>query len=157
VYEGGTRTPFIARWKGRIRPGVSDAVVCTIDLPASLAALAGAAVPAGAFPDSFDLSGALLGRADAAGRDHLIQQDNGQAGNYGFREGRWKLVRHDSRSAYHSVVERSLAREPAPQFQLFDLETDPGETRDVSAAHPEVAARLQARLAELIAAGRSRG
>ena len=157
VYEGGTRTPFIARWKGRIRPGVSDAVVCTIDLPASLAALAGASVSAEAFPDSFDLSGALLGRAGAAGRDHLIQQDNGQAGNYGFREGRWKLVRHDSRSAHNTVVERTLGREPVPQFQLFDLETDPGETRDVSAAHPEVAARLQARLAQLIAAGRSRG
>jgi arylsulfatase A len=87
----------------------------------------------------------------------LIQQDNGQAGNYGFREGRWKLVRHDSRSAHNTVVERTLGREPVPQFQLFDLETDPGETRDVSAAHPEVAARLQARLAQLIAAGRSRG
>ena len=32
VYEGGTRTPFITRWKGRIEPGVSDEMVCTIDL-----------------------------------------------------------------------------------------------------------------------------
>jgi arylsulfatase A len=55
------------------------------------------------------------------------------------------------------VVERTLAREPVPQFQLFDLETDPGETRDVIAAHPEVTERLKARLAQLIAAGRSRG
>jgi arylsulfatase A len=40
VYEGGTRTPFITRWKGRIQPGVSAEVVSTIDLAASLAALA---------------------------------------------------------------------------------------------------------------------
>ena len=31
VYEGGTRTPFITRWPGRIQPGSSDALVCTID------------------------------------------------------------------------------------------------------------------------------
>ena len=125
-------------------------MVCTIDLPASLAALAGASVPADAFPDSFDLSGALLGRAGAAGRDHLIQQDNGQAGNFGFREGKWKLVRHDSRSAYHSVVERPLGREPVPQFQLFDLEAAPGETRHLSAAPPAVGGRLQARPAGMV-------
>ena len=31
VFEGGTRTPFITRWSGRIRPTVSDEVVSTID------------------------------------------------------------------------------------------------------------------------------
>jgi arylsulfatase A len=45
VYEGGTRTPFIARWPGRIAPGVSDAIVCTIDLATSVAAIIGATVP----------------------------------------------------------------------------------------------------------------
>lgn len=48
VLEGGTRTPFITRWKGRIQPGVSDEMVCTIDLPASFAALTGASIPANA-------------------------------------------------------------------------------------------------------------
>ena len=40
VYEGGTRTPLITRWKGRIKPGVSDQVVCTIDFASSFAAIA---------------------------------------------------------------------------------------------------------------------
>ena len=39
IYEGGTRTPFITCWPGRIQPGVSDRMVCTVDLAASLAAL----------------------------------------------------------------------------------------------------------------------
>ena len=156
VYEGGTRTPFLVRWPARVRPGVSDEVVCTIDLPASFAALAGAAVPAQAFPDSFDVSRALLGERGAQGREHLVQQDNGQAGNYGFRVGSWKLVRHDSRSARNVVVEEQLANTRVPQFQLFDLAKDPGETTDVLAKNPEVAERLKSRLAALIAAGRSR-
>jgi len=156
VYEGGTRTPFITRWKGRIRPGVSDEVVSTIDLAASLAALTGTSLPADACLDSFDVSGALLGQAGAKGREHLIQQDNGQVGNYGFRVGNWKLVRHDSKTARNTVVERQLANTPVPQFQLFDLAKDPGETKDVIAENPEIAERLKARLAGYIAAGRSR-
>jgi arylsulfatase A-like enzyme len=156
VYEGGTRTPFITRWKGRIRPGVSDEIVCTIDLPASFAALTGTPLPPDACGDSFDVSGALLGVRGAKGREHLIQQDNGQAGNFGFRAGNWKLVRHDSKSARNMVVEKTLANTPVPQFQLFDLARDPSESTDVSAQHPEVFEQLKARLAGYIAAGRSR-
>ncbi|HRE79539.1 MAG TPA: arylsulfatase [Opitutaceae bacterium] len=156
VYEGGTRTPFITRWKNRIQPGVSDQLVCTIDLPASLAALTGQTLPENACLDSFDVSGALLGKPEAKGREHLIQQDNGQAGNFGFRVGNWKLLRHDSKSARNLVVERTLANTPVPQFQLFDLAKDPGETTDVSAQHPQLMAQLQERLAQAIASGRTR-
>jgi arylsulfatase A-like enzyme len=156
VYEGGTRTPFITRWKGKIKPGVSDEVVATIDLPASLAALTGTPLPKDACLDSFDVSGALLGKPGAKGRDHLIQQDNGQAGNYGFRVGNWKLLRHDSKSARNLVVEKTLANTPVPQFQLFDLAKDPGETRDVLAQNTAVGEKLKTQLAEYIAAGRTR-
>jgi arylsulfatase A len=62
VYEGGTRTPFITYWPGRISPGESDAMVCTIDLAASCAALAGASMPDDACLDSFDILDALLGK-----------------------------------------------------------------------------------------------
>jgi arylsulfatase A len=83
VYEGGTRTPFITRWKGRISPGVSHELVSTIDLAASLAALTGISLPADACTDSFDVSGALLGQPGAKGREHFIQQDNGGTDNDG--------------------------------------------------------------------------
>lgn len=156
VFEGGTRTPFIVRWPGRISAGVSDEIVATIDLAASLAALTGATLPADACGDSFDVSGALLGKPGARGRDHIVQQDNGQAGVFGLREGKWKLVRHDSGRARNVVVEETLANTPVPPFQLFNLEVDPGETTDLLAAEPAVAARLQQRLATIIAQGRSR-
>ncbi len=156
VYEGGTRTPFITRWKGRIQPGVSDELVCTIDLAASLSALTGVALPDDACLDSLDVLGALLGRAEATGRDHLIQQDNGSRGNFGFRAGNWKLQRHDSKSARNLVVEKPLDNTKVPQFQLFDLATDPAETTNVIAENPGIAETLKARLAEMIEAGRTR-
>jgi arylsulfatase A len=156
VYEGGTRTPFITRWKGTIKPGVSDQVVCTIDMPASFAGMTGTPIPTDALLDSFDVSGALLGRSGAKGREHLVQQDNGQAGNYGFRVGNWKLQRHDSKMTRNLVVEKQLENTPVPQFQLFDLSKDPAETNNVLEQNAALGEQMKTRLAELIAAGRSR-
>lgn len=154
VFEGGTRTPFITRWKGRIKPGVSDEMVCTIDLAASCAALAGTELPSDGCLDSFDVHAALLGQEGAKGREHLIQQDNGRGNNYGYRVGQWKLVRHDSKKSMNSGLR--LKRRTVPQFQLFDLANDPGEATNVIGANQEVADQMKEELAELIRAGRSR-
>ncbi len=156
VYEGGTRTPFITRWKGRITPGVSDSMVCTIDLAASLASLCGQSLPDSACVDSFDVSGALLGTADAKGRDHLVQQDNGSNGTFGLRAGDWKLHKYGKKTARNVVVEKKLANTPVPRYQLFHISEDPGEKTNVIEKHPDVAARLKAQLEKIIKDGRSR-
>ncbi|EMI16107.1 arylsulfatase A, partial [Rhodopirellula maiorica SM1] len=156
VYEGGTRTPLITRWKGRIKPAVSDEIVCTIDLAASLAALTNQPLPENACLDSLDVLAALLGETNAKGRDNLVQQDNGSRGTYGFRAGKWKLHRYDKNSARNVVVEKQLANTKVPQFQLFNLEKDPAEQHNVLDAHPDVAERLKQQLAGIIQQGRSR-
>ncbi|MCB9891409.1 MAG: sulfatase-like hydrolase/transferase [Planctomycetes bacterium] len=149
TYEGGTRTPFVTSWPGRIEPGVSDDVVCTVDLAASLAHLAGVDVPEDACLDSFDVLSALMGEAGSRGREHLVQQDNGRSGNLGLRVGSWKL-RRVPRRAGRGRQERGFT------YELYDLDADPGETADVRADHAEVTARLTAQLESLVARGRSR-
>jgi arylsulfatase A len=156
VLEGGTRTPFITYWPGHIAPGVSDEMVCTIDLAASFAALAGVKLPKAAVPDSFNLLDALLGKRGAKGRDHLVQQDNGRGGNYGFRVGDWKLQRHDAKRKRNVNVTEQLANQPAPRYALFDLSTDVREKKNVAEQHPEVFERMKKQLQEIIDAGRSR-
>ncbi len=146
VLEGGTRTPFITRWKGRIQPGISDEMVCTIDLPASFAALTGANIPADSCLDSINVLGALLGETGAKGRTHLLQQDN--SGNqFGLREGNWKLVRKNG---------AKKAKKQAPVDQLFNLEKDPAETTNLAAEQPEELKHLQSLLTKIIADGRTR-
>ncbi len=144
VQEGGTRTPFITCWPGRIAPGVSDELVCTIDLVASFAKLTGVPLPADACKDSFDVLGALMGKPGAKGRDHLVQQDNGQAGNFGLRVGEWKLQRQGGKKA------------KGPTNTLYNLASDPGEKTNVAAKNPEVLKRMTTKLNELFAAGKSR-
>ena len=154
VLEGGTRTPFITRWKGRIPAGESDELVCTIDCAASFAAMTGVKLADEACIDSFDVLGAMLGIEGAKGRDHLVQQDNGRGSNYGLRAGKWKLQRHDSKTARN--VELRLVNTPVARYRLFDLSSDPAEKDNVIADHPEVAARLIAQLSKVIEDGRSR-
>jgi arylsulfatase A len=156
VLEGGTHTPFITYWPGKIAKGTSNEMVCTIDLAASFAALTGVELPKDACPDSFDVMDALLGKEDAKGRRHLVQQDNGKGGNYGFLAGKWKLQRHDSKRKRNTVVSNKLANTPTPRFALYDLSNDQQEENDIADQHPKVLDRMKQRLQRIIDAGRSR-
>jgi arylsulfatase A-like enzyme len=155
VWEGGTRTPFITRWKGRIAPKVSDQVVCTIDLAASCAALVGQPLAKESCLDSLNVIDALLGKPDARGRDHLLQQDNG-SGNFGLRSGDWKLVRLKQRGKSQAVVSKDSDALPAALHTLYYVTDDPSERHDVSEANPKIVAELIAKMDQLIQSGRSR-
>ncbi|MEO0416004.1 MAG: arylsulfatase, partial [Verrucomicrobiota bacterium] len=124
VYEGGTRTPFITWWPSKIKPAVSEEIVCTIDMANSFVSHAGGTLPENGCVDSLDIMSAFLGTG--TGRESLVQQDNGRGNNYGFRKGNWKLLRHDSKRARNLEVDKLLANTDVPQFQLFDLSKDPG-------------------------------
>ena len=147
VYEGGVRTPMIAWWPGRISARVSDEVICTIDYPRTLAALGQAVVPEGACPDSVDLSRVLFD-GNAPGRTSLVVQDNGQSGTYGYREGKWKLIRSDSQRANN--IDLRLVPTKIPKYQLFDLENDPGELENLIEAQRPLADGMIQRLQEAI-------
>lgn len=156
VYEGGTRTPFITRWKGRIKPAVSDEVVCTIDLAASVAALTGESLRDEACVDSINVLDALIGKPNASGRDHIVQQDNGNNGTLALRSGDWKLHRYPRKKARNVVVERKLANTEVPEFQLFNLISDPAEKTNVIDNHPDLAKSLKAKLNRIIVSNRTR-
>ncbi len=148
IYEGGTRTPLLARWPDRIAPGVTDEVFCVVDLPATLAALVDRPLLDDACPDSFALLPVLLGEEGARGRDHLVEQGRGLA----LRVGDWKYLEHPNAKPV-----KSLTYEKGPgQYELFDLANDPAETTNLIEDHPERAERMKARLQEIRDAGRSR-
>lgn len=150
VNEGGTRTPFITRWPGTIPAGVSEEVVCTIDLAASLAALAGVSVPAGSCEDSENISDALLGKSGAKGRSFLLQQDNGVSGNFGLRAGDWKLVRMKTKGKSEAKVSKKDQEAPAVGHSLYFLPDDPSERIDVSTRNAEKTQELIAKLDAIV-------
>ncbi|WP_404309333.1 sulfatase family protein [Neorhodopirellula lusitana] len=154
VWEGGTRTPFITRMPGTIPVGVSDKMVCTIDMANSFATLVGQAIPQDACLDSLDVKDALLGDPNAKGRTSLVQQDNGSSGRYGFRKGKWKVVLYPQKKSYKSKADHS--RTPKKEWTLYNLDQDPNETTDVSADHPDILEKMKQDFQEIMDAGRTR-
>lgn len=176
LYEGGIRVPMIAAWPGRIAPGRTTDHICAFwDLPATLAELAG--VPAACAPDAPECKAAAAKRTpECAGkcpkaavpensttdtpcpgdgislRPLLEGRPEEQAQHdflyFGFLElggrqavrcGRWKLLHLDIRSE-------------APRWELYDLESDPGEEHDLAARCPERVAELRALMRQAHAA-----
>jgi arylsulfatase A-like enzyme len=158
VYEGGTRLPFIARWPGRIQPGVSDALICHVDMLATFAALTGqAALAEKDGPDSFNVLPALLGeKTDKPCREYLIEQNNtGTA--LALRQGPWKFIpaHGGGRAERRKKNEPDRDAPPAPG-ELYNLADDLGETKNLAAEQPKRATEMAAKLEELKAKGRSR-
>jgi arylsulfatase A-like enzyme len=137
--EGGLRVPGLAWWPGRIPAGqVSDEPTSTLDLLPTFVARAGGTLPGGRAFDGMDLmpllSGAvqhLSGPGIDGGRELLHYYS---ADAVSLRSGRYKYL--------------------APGFwdgklNLFDLQADPGETRNLFDERPELARQMKDRLATL--------
>ncbi|WP_263416240.1 sulfatase-like hydrolase/transferase [Terriglobus albidus] len=153
ITEGGTRIPFIVRWKGNVKPGVSDALISQLDLTASLADVAGTRVPRDGAPDSENVLPALLGRSKI-GRQSLVEEAQCLA----LIEGDWKLIDRAQTPGTHAQPSRKYIpdtilgdapRETPPQspIELYNLNADPHELHNVAAQHPEIVSRMQSKLA----------
>ncbi len=132
LYEGGIRVPFVLRWPAAVQPGtVIDAPVSTLDLFATALAVSDAKPAAGKTPDGLSLLPLLKGDASAFNDRVLHWRDGGsKAQKWAVRQGPWKLVRSGT-----------LAQPGPPE--LYDLASDLGETKNILAEKPDVAARLQ--------------
>ncbi len=126
-FEGGTRVPALARWPGRIRPGLVDATPVLIEdvFPTLLEA---AGVPfAGKVPQVVDgrswvphLTGGARLPQDRPLVFHFPNNYGGQGPFSALRLGDWKLIHHHATGA----------------LQLHDLARDIGEKEDLASRHP---------------------
>lgn len=152
-WEGGHRVPFIARWPGRIPAGqVSDQLINTTDIFATLASVAGYQLPDDAAVDSFDMLPAMLGIAKNPIRPHMLTQSF--RGEFQLRQGNWKYLNHLG-SGGNNYTRGNLAEyalpetEPKAAGQLFDLSRDPGETQNLFFKEVKQREAMQALLREL--------
>jgi arylsulfatase A-like enzyme len=159
-WEGGHRVPFIVRWPERIAAGsTSDQTVCLTDVMATCAALTGAALPGNAAEDSFDLLPVLLGKENGEqARPYTLHQTISLA--LAIRRGPWKYLDHRGSGGNNydqGELRRFALPDTAPNApgQLYNLETDPGETVNLYFQHPEIVGELKALLESSKAQGRS--
>ena len=137
LYEGGFRVPGILRWKGRIKPAVSDRICGFEDWMPTLLELAAASAKVPAKIDGISFAPTLRGETQPE-RDYLYREFPSYGGQQMIRSGKWKLLKTGL-----SAKGGKSKRGTKPQTALFDLESDPGESEDVAAANPDVVARLE--------------
>ena len=122
TWEGGMREPCIMRWPGTIPAGTTCSEVTTaMDMLPTLGKLAGASLPDDRTIDGKDISALLRGGGAGSPYDAFFyyQQNSLRA----VRSGKWKLHLDDE--------------------MLVDLESDVGETTDVSGGHPDIVTELK--------------
>lgn len=142
AFDAGTRVPFIVRWPGQVKAGVSHALVSQIDLLASFAALTKQTFDATTAPDTQNYLATLLGQ-DKKGRDHVIEH----AGTFSIIKGDWKYI-EPSKGAKMSVqTNTELGNDPQPQ--LYNLAKDIGEKNNVAAVNLEKVKELEGLLKEV--------
>ncbi len=130
VWEGGIRVPTLIRWPGRIAPGrISDQVGITMDLTASLLAVAGSKKIAAAELEGINLFPILEGRAPEVERTLFWRSTSYQNQQRAVRRGDWKLV-VDGLHVF-----------------LYDIRRDIGERNDLARHRQDVAQRLRPLLA----------
>lgn len=140
LYDGGTHVPFFVRWTGHIKPGtVSDALVCQMDLYASLAALVGEKLPGGL--DSRNTLDTFLGKSDE-GREDLVLGSNERLS---YRSGNWHLIPpYDGPERNTPNIELGNSR----TWSLYDLASDIHEDINLAEEYPDIVSRMKDRLDE---------
>jgi arylsulfatase A len=128
IYEGGIREPFIARWPGKIKAGTTtDFVSVQYDIFATLSEIAGVKAPPS---DGISLVPILTGKGKVKPREYLYFEFSEKSGEVAIRFERYKAVKS------------GMKKNKNARWELYDMQNDERETRDIAAQHPEIISRL---------------
>lgn len=172
VYEGGLRVPFLVRWPGTVEPGSKcHGLVGLNDMAATLAELADIELEPDEAPDSISILPLLKSASLPSPRASLVMQSPLA---FAIRHQQWKLALTPGSGARGlwgtlPVPEqawgdalRTFGSQPsisdlrkAPFVQLYDLDADVREEKNLAADRPEIAAQLAELLDKTIKDGRS--
>ena len=152
-FEGGVREPCLMRWPGQIPAGsVCNEITGNIDMLPTVAKLIGVEPVKDRMLDGRDISALLFDPASGPVRDTHLYFTARQT-LAAIRQGDWKLFLEspDSNGSKKKATKKNKKQagskeesrfEPSGPL-LFDLATDPGETRNVASENPEIVAQLQ--------------
>ena len=169
AWEGGHRVPFIVKWPGRVPAGtVSDALICNVDLLATVAEITGVSYPEGQAQDSVNLLPAFTEASPEPVRDELVVAAWKQT-HLSLRKGDWMFIPKQLGGGFQSkkvgshtfggpagaqfakrvnsdIAEGKLKKNAAPG-QLYNLKDDPNQTTNLYRKHPDIVKQMAAALA----------
>ena len=148
-FEGGVREPCIMRWPGRIPAGTTcNQITGNIDLLPTFAKLVGVELAKDRILDGRDITSLMFNpQATAVRNTHLYFASTQSLA--AIRQGDWKLflANPNNRKGKKGTGAKNDSDQKNPV--LYNLATDPYETKDVAAENPEIVAKLKAESARL--------
>jgi arylsulfatase A-like enzyme len=126
--DGGIRVPFLVRWKGVTKPGVSEHVTAFWDFLPTVAELVQQPIPQNL--DGLSILPTITGKGAQRTHEFLYWEFHEGGTKQAVRHGNWKAIRPS----------------PSKPLQLYDLTTDISETMNVAQKNPEVIAKIEAYL-----------
>ena len=155
AHEGGHRVPFLVRWPGKVKAGVTNSsLVALTDLMATFAELTGQSLTPTAGVDSFSFLPTLLDQPPTSPvRPSLVM--DGNYGRFSLRRGPWKLIECRGGGGYFGKHPNEMDAD-TPPGQLYNVALDPDESENLYESQPEVVASLRSELETIRRAGHSR-
>ncbi|MBI1900012.1 MAG: sulfatase-like hydrolase/transferase [Planctomycetia bacterium] len=139
VHEGGCRVPLFIHWPKKLEPRVVTRIAAHIDLYPTLLDLCGVTPPKGPPLDGVNLRPLLEGRdSNWPERTLFVHHPTSDSNRYpgAVRTERYRLVREPRGRAARAGDDAATA------WQLYDMQSDPGETKDLAAEHRDVVEKL---------------
>jgi arylsulfatase A len=169
VWEGGHRVPMIVRWPGKVKAGTtSNQLIGNVDMLSTFAAVTGQQLEKAQQVDSINMLSAFVDEPENQLRDHLLLAPHDSA-HLSIRKGKWMYIPARGSGGFggkkpgdhtfggppavsfvgsiNSDIEDGKIKADAPPAQLYDLEADVNQTRNVFKEHPKVVEELASLLA----------
>ncbi len=154
IFEGGHRVPLLMRWPQVIKAhSISSRLVCLSDFYATAADILGLSLAEDEAVDSVSLLALLSDAAHPEVRGSLVHQS--LDGSLSLRKGTYKLEMCKGSGGWSYPACGSEEEQDLPSVQLYNLDCDIAETKNVQSEHPDVVTAMQEELACIVREGRS--
>ena len=129
LYEGGIRVPFIAYWKGKINPGVSNQLSSFWDLYPTFLEIAG--IPVTKAIDGVSVLPSLIQKGKQTQHEYFYWEFHENNGRQAVRWKNWKGIK------------LNVGKDSNAPVELYDLNNDPGEQNNVAAKYPDMVKKIE--------------
>ena len=129
LYEGGVHVPMIARWPAKIKAGSkTDHISAFWDIMPTFAEILGKNLDSTI--DGISFLPTLMDQKNQKQHEYLYWEFHEKGGRIAIRKGKWKGVKYD------------VLTHPNREIELYNLEEDPGENKNLAAIHTDITEEL---------------
>ncbi len=152
IWEAGHRIPFIVRWPEKVKSGISDELICQIDIMRTIGNIIGYELSENSGEDSYNILPALFQENVEPIREALVHHS--WNGSFAIRKGKWKLILTEKSGGFGDNFNEDEKGTAMPG-QLYNIENDIEEQNNMYEQYPEKVEELKILLKKYIMEGRS--